>query len=43
MWVHGGLDSSGCHLDDLWRLDLNTWQWQQLGGKVSTNNTVQQH
>lgn len=34
LWVHGGLDSSGCHLADLWRQDLTTWQWQQLGGKM---------
>lgn len=34
LWVHGGLDGSGQHLQDLWRLDLTSWQWQQLGGKV---------
>lgn len=34
LWVHGGLDSRGQHLQDLWRLDLHKWQWQQLEGKV---------
>jgi hypothetical protein len=34
LWVSGGLDSSGVHLADLWRCDLASWQWQQLGAQV---------
>ncbi|KAF8071143.1 GPA3 [Scenedesmus sp. PABB004] len=30
LWVHGGLGADGCHLSDLWRLDLTSWQWQKL-------------
>jgi hypothetical protein len=43
LWVHGGLDSSGQHLQDLWRLDLHTWQWQQLEGKVGFPSRSSSH
>jgi hypothetical protein len=36
LWVHGGLGSRGQHLDDLWRLDLHSWQWQHLAGQVGS-------
>eukprot|EP00879_Flechtneria_rotunda_P015907 GHRR01016635.1.p1 GENE.GHRR01016635.1~~GHRR01016635.1.p1 ORF type:complete len:1115 (+),score=388.60 GHRR01016635.1:222-3566(+) len=29
LFVHGGVDSHGIHLRDLWCLDMKTWTWQQ--------------
>lgn len=42
LWVQGGLDSSGQHLPDLWRCDLGSWQWQQLGAKVGPAENKEQ-
>lgn len=40
LWVHGGLDSNGRHLQDLWQLDLKTWRWRQLLAGQVCNSVV---
>ena len=29
LWVHGGVDTSGAAVDDLWSLDTTTWTWTE--------------
>ena len=39
-WDPGHKQDGGDILSDLWRLDLNTWQWKQITPQACTFKTV---
>ena len=39
-WDPGHKQDGGDILSDLWRLDLNTWQWKQITPQACTIKTV---